>query len=671
MVRRYRCMFVIAVLLALTTEAFACGAGSPTASSPDRRIRLAFCLDEEGAPKYSVTVDGRPALEDSALGLRLVLFPALEKGFKIAKTVRRSFDETWEQVWGEERFIRNHYNEMKIELAEDNDFGRELFVYFRVFNDGIGLRYEIPTQFHLRDFEIDDELTEFNFPGDPQAWSIDAYADADYEQHYKRVPTSEMPASMTPLTLEVNGLYFSLHEANLTNFAGMFIDRSGPGRLKAALYPWSDNSKVHATTPMLSPWRTIQIARQPGDLITSYLILNLNEPNKIKDTSWIKPQKYLGIWWAMHIGKYSWSSGPLHGATTAHAKQYIDAAKKLKMPGLLIEGWNVGWDGDWGKAFSFTKSYDDFNLVEVASYAKANGVQIIGHHETAAAVLNYESQVDDAFKLYESVGIHSVKTGYVGRRMDGVDWRHGQRMVQHHQMIADKAAQHKIMLDIHEPIKDTGLRRTYPNIMTREGACGQEYDAWGGANHNPPSHAAILPFTRSLSGPFDYTPGIFDLLKGATPENRVRTTLAKQLALYLTIYSPLHMAADLPENYFGHPAFKFIQDVPTDWHTTRVLNGRIGEYVTIARRDRHSLDWYLGSVTNEKPRALGIDLGFLEAGRMYRAEIYADAKDSDYLTNPQAYEIKTALVHRGQRWMIHLAPGGGQAIRFVALPKRK
>ena len=659
-------IFFALLALFVAAPANACDQRPELRRSPDRRIELLFCL-KGGVPVYSVNVDGRRALDWSKLGFILKDQARLNDGFRIQEVVRERFDETWEQVWGEERFIRNHYRELKIRLAESSGLKRRMGVVFRVFDDGIGFRYEIPRQKNLSELVIMDELTEFIFAGDHHAWWIDAFRDEGYEQHYKKTRLSEMPSSMTPLTIETgDGLYFSIHEANLTDYSGMAIVNTGGGRLQSALFPWADGSKVRARTPMRTPWRTIQIGRRPGDLITSYLVLNLNEPNRLRDTSWIRPGKYIGIWWGMHIGKFTWGSGPIHGATTERTKEYIGHAKKLRIPAVLVEGWNQGWDGDWianGSLFSFTRSYPDFDLRAVAAYARENGVELIGHHETSTAIRNYESQIDDAFKLYQDVAVRKVKTGYVGRRIDGTEWHQGQRMVEHQKLVATKAARHHIMLDIHEPIKDTGLRRTYPNIMTREGARGGEYDAWGGEQHNPPEHATILPFTRGLSGPFDYTPGIFDLLKGLRPGDRVRTTLAKQLALYVVIYSPLHMAADLPENYFGHPAFRFIQDVPVDWETTRALDATIGDVATIARKDRNSGDWYIGSVTDEEAREVDVKLDFLKTGRRYVAEIYRDRTDSHYLDNPLVYEIEHRPVRRGDHLRMKLAAGGGQAVR--------
>jgi alpha-glucosidase len=459
----------------------------------------------------------------------------------------------------------------------------------------------------------------------------------------------------------------------------MVLDGKGTTTLKADLVPWSDGVKVRADLPHRSPWRTIQVGDNSGELITSYLILNLNEPSKVADTSWIKPGKYVGIWWEMHLNKSTWGSGEKHGATTANTKRYIDFAADNGFDGVLVEGWNKGWDGDWtkhGDGFNFTEPYPDFDLTELSRYAESKGVHLIGHHVTGGAIPNYERQLSDAFTLDESLNINAVKTGYVNwsqglERIDDAgkkvgEWHYGQYMVRHHQHVIDEAAKHKVMLDVHEPVKPTGLRRTYPNLMTGEGARGQEYNAWSGDGGNPPEHETILPFTRLLAGPMDFTPGIFDVTyEELRPNNRVNTTLAKQLALYVVLYSPLQMAADLPENYLAHPdAFQFIRDVPADWDDTRVLHARIGDYVTIVRKERGGEDWYLGSVTDEVGRTLEAPLSFLDRNQKYIAQIYRDADDADWKTNPTAYKIEEREVDANTVLPLRLAPGGGIAIRF-------
>ncbi|RQW04217.1 glycoside hydrolase family 97 protein [candidate division KSB1 bacterium] len=646
--------------------------------SPDGTLSLTFRL-QEGAPTYEVARFNQPVIKTSRLGF--IFKPADSFNFfKIVRSANTSFDGTWTQVWGEKKEIRNNYNELRVDLREIVKPRRKMILVFRLFDDGLGFRYEFPEQRNLTEFDIMDELTEFTLADDATAWWIPAYEWNRYEYLYQSNTTSELDTVHTPVTFETtDGLFMSIHEAALTDYSSMTLKNSGGTTLKADLVPWSDGIRVKAKTPMVTPWRTIQIADDAGGLITSYLILNLNEPNKIEDTSWIQPGKYIGIWWEMHLNTATWGSGPNHGATTENTKHYIDFAAKYGFDGVLVEGWNVGWDGDWtaeGDKFQFTIPYPDFDIDEVTRYAKRKGVRLIGHHETGAAVLNYEKQLQDAFQYYQDLGVRVVKTGYVGndpsiKRIDENgqeqwEWHHGQFMVRHYRKVVEEAAKHKIMIDAHEPIKDTGIRRTYPNMMTREGARGQEYNAWDPDGGNPPEHETILPFTRLLAGPMDFTPGIFDLLyEEVRPNNRVNTTLAKQLALYVVLYSPLHMAADLPENYEANPEpFRFILDVPTDWNDTKVLHARIGDYITIARQDRNSDDWYLGSLTDENGRNLQAALSFLEPNQQYVAEVYRDGIDADWQTNPYAIDITEMLVDHNASLTLRLAPGGGQAIRF-------
>ncbi|MBN2200706.1 glycoside hydrolase family 97 protein [bacterium] len=674
--------FIWVVLFILCAAAGLSSAAPATIDSPDGSVRVAFDL-EEGRPKYRIERFGRELIQRSAMGFVLKGGRPLQGPFEIGSVHTRTFDETWVQPWGEKREIRNRYNELAVSLVEKGKNGRRMDVVFRVYEDGVGFRYEIPAQNGLERFEITDETTEFALAGDPAAWWIPAYNrdQVEYEQLYRRTPVSAMDTAHTPLTLETaNGLYLSIHEAALTDYAAMQLAPAGRNTLKADLTPWSDGIRVKARTPMKTPWRTIQIADDPGGLITSYLILNLNEPNALGDVSWIKPGKYAGIWWAMHLDLATWSTGPRHGATTENAKKYIDFASRNGLAGVLVEGWNRGWDGDWtvhGDRFDFTRSARDYDIREVAAYASEKGVGLIGHNETGGAVPNYERQLKEAFALYEKLGIHTVKTGYVAngprlQRIDGKgekagEWHHGQYMVRHHQKVVEEAARRRIMIDVHEPVKDTGLRRTWPNLMTREGARGQEYEAWSPDGGNPPEHATILPFTRLLAGPMDYTPGIVGLRFGPErPRNRVNTTTAKQLALYVVLYSPLHMAADLPENYEKYPdALRFIRDVPVDWEDTKVLHARIGDYVTIARKDRNSGDWYLGSVTDEEGRILEAPLAFLEPGVKYTAQIYRDGKDAHWEKNPYPLTVTEEPADASGVIKMRLAPGGGQAIRFV------
>ncbi|MCP4246419.1 MAG: glycoside hydrolase family 97 protein [bacterium] len=647
--------------------------------SPGKVLAVAFEL-QDGAPTYRVSRLGRAVIEPSKLGFQLRGDRSLDRGFKVASTTRARLDETWTQVWGEQQKIRNHYNELGIELEATDGDPRGRGITFRVFDDGIGFRYHIPSTPGMQQIEIADELTQFAFTGDHRAWWIPAVQPNRYEYRYTDSPLSRTTKVHTPVTFETkDSLYLSIHEAALTDFASMALWRKEGNTFEADLVPWSDGIKVRRAVPMTSPWRTIQIADTPGGLIDNYLILNLNEPNKLEDVSWIEPGKYVGIWWAMHLGTATWSSGPKHGATTENTKRYLDFAARHGFDGVLVEGWNVGWDGDWtanGGNFSFTQPYPDYDLPALADYARQRGVRLIGHHETSGGVENYERQMDDAFALCQKLGIRAVKTGYVtygpgiqrttedGSRQG--EWSHGQYMVRHFRQAVETAAQHQVMIFAHEPIKDTGIRRTYPNMMSREGACGQEYNAWGGDNRNYPDHTTILPFTRMLAGPMDFTPGIFDLLfEEARPGERVSTTLAKQLALYVVIYSPWQMAADLPENYEAKPEpFAFIKEVPTDWAETEVLHARIGDYVTIARKDRQSDDWYLGSITDENGRLLKANLNFLDPSRRYVAEVYRDGDDADWDTNPYAMTIERKQVTSITRLPLRLAPGGGTAIRF-------
>lgn len=642
-------------------------AKSAEVTSPNKSIKV-LVQTKDGVPFYSVKRNDEIILTDSKLGFVLKDQPALSKDFKIISAKQSSFDETWTQPWGEVKNIRNQYNSLVIVLEEQSALKRKMLVEFRVYNDGVGFRYEIPQQPNLKDFVIMDELTEFALTQDLDAWWIPAYSeDMDSECLFHKNKVSELKEKMhTPLTLESNGLYLSFHEAALVDYASMTLFNQGNKTLKCDLVPWTNGDRVVTSAPMKTPWRTIQIADKPGDLITSYLILNLNEPNWLGDVSWIQPGKYNGIWWGMHIKTQTWEGGPKHGATTENMKELIDFASKHHLSAVLAEGWNEGWEGDWTVSgnFNFIKPYSDYDIAEISRYAKEKNIGLIAHHETGGNVANYESQMEDAFKLCEKYGIHRLKTGYVNRLPAG-EHHQGQFMVRHYQKVLETAARYHVMLDVHEPIKDTGLRRTYPNMMTREGARGMEYEAW--STGNPPEHTTIIPFTRCLGGPMDFTPGIFDIQFKTTGTFRVHTTLAKQLALYVVIYSPMHMAADLPKNYEGNPAFKFIEDVSTDWETTKVIDAQIGKYVTIARKDRNSNDWYVGSITNEEARTVEVNLNFLSPEKKYIAEIYQDGKDADVITNPLPIEIKSEEVNSNSVLKIKLATGGGAAIRFYEI----
>ncbi len=632
-------------------------------TSPNSRLNLFFCL-KNGVANYSLKYRNQDLVQWSRLGLEFSDAEKLQENLVLIQVQTNSVQNTWEQPWGEEHFIENSFNEIQIELRESSGLQREMTLVFRAFNDGLGFRYEIGQQKNITLARISQELTEFRLNENSSAWWIPAYANEAYELLYSKSRISQMPPyTHTPLTIKDNAVYLSIHEAALLNYSSMQLKNLGAGVLVADLAPNANGAAVEIATPFTTPWRTIQVAENPGDLITSYLILNLNEPNRLGDTSFLRPMKFMGIWWAMHLGQLTWGSGPNHGATTARAKEYIDAAASLGIPGLLIEGWNLGWDS-WKSKFDFTTQHPNIDLQEVVQYAHDRGIEIIGHHETGGDVTNYELQLEAAMSYYAQLGIRTVKTGYVARKIEG-EFHYGQRMIQHYQHVTERAANYGISLNVHEPVKDTGLRRTYPNLMTSEGVRGNEYEAWGGPEGNPPSHTTILPFTRGLAGPMDYTPGIFAILDGARPGiDRVHTTLSKQLALFVVLYSPMQMVADLPKNYIGEAAFEFIRRVPVDWHTTKVLNGEIGEYITTVRRDRDSDSWFLGSITNESQRNFSISLSFLEPFQDYCITRYKDSTFSHWENNPLAYEIHSARVQSTDFLSLQLASGGGEAIIF-------
>ncbi len=689
-----------------------------TVVSPDGNISLTFSLTD-GTPAYSVNFKGRPVILSSPLGFELKE-GSLKSGFALVAAEKSAKDETWATVWGEQREVRNHYNEVTVTLQQPGDAGRTLRIAFRVFNDAIAFRYEWPEQANLKNFNIMDELTEFVFPSDPMTLWQPALRPQQTEQLYAKTRLSELlrqtrlehgdavagdnpklepiKAVTTPMTLQTDdGVYMVVHEADLTDYAAMELQPKDHNTLKCYLAPWSDGVLVKASTPSVSPWRFVMIADKLSDIVerTSDVALGLNPPSRITDTSWIKPGKYVGIWWGMHLGKYTWNpSKPGEqstdglGATTANTERYVDFAAKYGFTGVLVEGWNKGWAQDWvahAAEFSFTEPNPEFDLPKLAAYSHSKGVDLISHHETGSVITNYEAQVEAAYAQCERLGIHHVKSGYVGmeprvNRYDadgkfiGAEYLDGQYMVRHYRKMVILAAKYHIMLDVHEPIKDTGEQHTWPNMMSREGARGQEYNAWASDGGNPPNHDVNLVFTRFLSGPMDFTPGV---LQVTYPEykknNRVNTTVTKQLAMYVTFYSPLQMAADLPENYEKHlDLFQFILDVPVDWETTRMLNGEIGEYVTIARKERGGEDWYIGSITNEKRRDYDVPLDFLAKNKTYVAEIYRDADDADWKTNPYAHTIEKRLVTSDSILPLHLAPGGGEAIRLKpATPAEK
>lgn len=630
--------------------------------SPDGKLSVEIELNS-GTPKYRVKHNNSPLIQWSALGLVLAQNDTLLNGMSVVSKKNILVDTTWEQPWGEQRFVRNYYSELKLELQEPEGLKRRAIIFFRVYNDGIGFRYEIPGQENIDSLVITDELTEFEFNDNHSAWWIPAYRDNRYEYLYTNSSLNELDTVHTPLTLETrNGVCLTIHEANLTRYASMTLAHTGRNKLKCDLVSWSDGTKVKTSAPMVTPWRTIQIGKNAGELITNYLILNLNEPNQLEDISWVKPVKYMGIWWGMHIGAYTFWESDKQGATTERAKTYIDFASKYGIKHLLIEGWNKGWTPAWYEnmlhVFNFTQCADNFNFDEVIAYSKLKGVEIIGYHETGSNIENYLAQIDEGMKMYANAGMHNIKIGQVGSRLQLKEWHHGQYGVEYYRFVLEKAASYKLAVNFHEPIKHTGLSRTFPNLMTAEGARGTEYDAW--SEGNPPEHTCILPFTRMMAGPMDYTPGIFKI-KGT----RMHSTLAKQLALYLTIYSPVQMLADLPEHYEGHPAFRFLLDVPVDWETTLVVDAKIGDYFTVARKDRNSENWYLGSITDENARDFSFKPFFLDKNASYKAVIYADGPDAAYDSNPESYRIDSLAVDSGTEIHLKLAPGGGAAIQFL------
>lgn len=662
-----------ALLLAAVSVA---GQGPLSVASPDGRNEVTVEISG-GELHYSLQRDGRAVLLPSRLGFDFRGAEPLGNGLRVVETEENTSDRTWVQPWGEVARVRDHHNELTIWVEETAAPRRRFAVVFRVFDDGVGFRYVLPEQPGLETFEITEEFTEFAMADDARAWWIPAFQQNRYEYLYRSSPVSTLDTVHTPLTLEFrDGLHVVIHEADLSDYAGMTLigGREQNRTLRTYLAPWADGVKVRGRTPFSTPWRTIQVSDNATGLAPSVLGLNLNPPSVLDDVSWIRPMKYVGIWWGMHIGTMTWGSGPQHGATTENARRYIDFAAENGFGGVLVEGWNVGWDGNWmenSDLFSFTEAYPDFDLPAVAAYARERGVTLIGHHETSVGIQNYERQLEDALSLYESLGVAAVKTGYVGDETAEGHAHHGQYMVRHWRKVIEIAARHHVMVNAHEPIHDTGERRTYPNMMSREGARGQEYNAWAGDGGNPPEHETILFFTRMLAGPMDFTPGVFDLLieRGSgsprrPDQPRVRTTLAKQLALYVVLYSPLQMAADVPESYEGQPAFQFIRDVAVDWEETRVLEAKIGDYVVVVRQQRGGEDWYVGAITDEEGRTFEVPLSFLSPGESYVAEIYADGPDAHWLHNPLSVDISQLHVDASSTLTLSLAPGGGQAIRI-------
>ncbi len=665
-------------LLAAVAKADQPPATVATVASPDGKISVELGLTNDGNIAYSVKRNGGVIISPSRLGFILANAPKLDRNFTFESASTATYDETWEQPWGERRLVRDRHNELSATFVQKSLENRHMAVVFRVFDDGIGFRYSLPDQPQLKTVRITDELTEFAIKDRATAW-WDVAGEWNREEYlYNKTPLAEVVSeAQSPMTLKTNtGLYLSIHEAALVDYPAFWLRRVEDQRLKTRLAPSSIGPSAERDAQFVTPWRTIIITDNAPGLYQSNIELNLNEPNKLGDVSWVKPYKYVGIWWAMHLDLKTWEAGPRHGATTDETKRYIDFAVENGFRGVLVEGWNLGWE-DWfakGDKYSFTQSYPDFDLKEVTEYGLKKGVHLVGHNETAGNAAHYEEQMDDGFALYQQYGVDSVKTGYVadagGAQVKGPDgtvhytWNDSQEMVRHFQKVVTEAAKYHIAIDTHEPIKDTGLRRTYPNWVSREGERGQEYNAWGHPP-NPPEHEANLIFTRMLSGPMDFTPGVLSL-QGKGQE--IQATQAKELALYVVIYSPIQMAADLPENYAKYPKpFQFIKDVPTDWEETLMISGEPGDYATIARKDRHSDDWYVGSITDENARTLSLPLKFLDPNRAYTAQIYRDGDKAGYKGAARFdIVIESKRVKSSDTLTLKLAPGGGEAIRFAA-----
>ena len=651
----------IVVLLSGVLALAACGSHStsePVATSPDGRIKVSV-QTEGGQLSYSISQDSESLIVPSKLGFELMGGNILGDNTEILSVTHSSHKETWETVWGESRLIEDNHNSMIVHTAH-------LDVEFRVFNDGVGFRYIFPDD--LGEFRIREELTEYKFArADHKIWWMPR-SEPYYEAYGKHTAFDEIDCAYTPVTITgADGRFYSIHEAALLDFAKVNLVGSDASTLKTSLTKWSDGTGVYVTDTRTTPWRTIIITDRAGGLIESHLMLNLNEPCKIEDTSWCKPGKYIGIWWELHKYMRTWYYGPQHGATTERTKEYIDFAAAHNIQAVLVEGWNKGWDGNWMKnstGFSFTEAYPDYDFDEVMKYAASKGVQMIIHNETAANTEHYFSQIDSAYALYHKYGMHYIKTGNVNLLMDGKEEHDGQYGVNRLHEVVEKAAQYQINVDEHEPCIPTGLCRTWPNLMTGEAIRGQEHDAWEADGGNKPEHQTVCPFIRGLAGPMDYTFGTFDFSNPNTPTSRVRTTISKQLAQYVVIYSPLQMASDLYEAYEGVKAFDFISDVPTDWEQTKVLDAVIGDYVVTARQERGGSDWYLGAITDENARTVDVPLSFLGKGK-WMAQIYEDTPQTSYETSPETYQYREVEVSAKDVLSLRLATSGGCAIRFI------
>lgn len=668
------------------------------------KVRLQFSIDEAGRPVYAVLFNGKEVVKPSSLGFLLDSDSLFYKNFKLVGEDRKSVDETWKPVWGEYSSIRNNYEQLTVHLKHGS--GKLLDIVFKVFADGVGFRYEFPRQSGFTYFIIKDECTQFQLTGDHKAFWIPGDFDTN-EYAYTTSLLSEVnntpvvaaatdiavrtvtdaQAVQTPLMMKTaDGLYVNIHEAALLNYPAMQLHVDTKSfRLSSNLVPDAFNNKAYLHAPAHTPWRTILISDKATDILASKTILNLNDPPADTNVAWIKPMKFVGVWWEMQTGKSTWNysdyadssdaNGELipnhrHGANTANVKRYIDFAAKNGIGGVLVEGWNKGWEswfGNWKEnVFDFATPYPDFNVKEITEYAQSKDVNMIMHNETSGSATSYERQLDTAFRFMQQFGYHAVKTGYVGRIVPRGEHHDGQWMVNHYERVLQHGMQYRVMVDAHEPPRPTGLQRTYPNFMACEAARGNEYHAF--SNGNAPDHETILPFTRLMGGPMDYTPGIFKL-KGyapGMPDRFVHSTLSKQLALYVTMYSPVTMAADLPENYEAKPdAFQFIKDVPVDWDDTKILEAEPGDYITIARKEKVSGKWFIGAITDENARTTTIQLNFLQKGKKYKAIIYEDGAGANWKTNPEAYFIRSVTVDSNTRLKLALAPGGGTAISII------
>lgn len=635
-------------------------------SSPHGQITVEVSQDGDRALYYSVERAGTTVLDKSRLGLVLKDVPDMADGFRVDKAVTDSHAETWHPVWGEESSIDNVYNELRLDLSQPKAApGRRMAVVFRVFDDGIGFRYEFPRQAALGDFTVMDELTEFNFTAAHRSWSLPVEGIRFYEGLFRELPLDSIGWASTPVTMKTaDGMYMALHEANLTDYAAMNVQATpGSACLHAALTPWSSGEKVRVTDVRVSPWRTLIIADSAGDLALNRVMLNLNEPCAVENPEeFCVPQRYIGVWWCYHMKNATWEAGERHGATTPNVMRHIDFAARHNFGGVLVEGWNHDWV-TWD--FSYTRPYDDFDIDTITAYGRGKGVALIGHHETGGRVANYERQLEDGMKFYADRGMNYVKTGYVGDRLDDREMHSSQFGVRHYRKVIETAARYRMVVDNHEPVMPTGLQRTYPNLMTQEGVRGQEWNAWCPEGGNPPSHTVTLPFTRGLAGPMDFTPVIFRFENKVMPQTHVNTTLAKQLALFVILYSPLQMASDEIENYESNPGpFQFVCDCPTDWDRTVYPEAEIGRYVTVARKAKDSDDWFVGSATGDEARTAHIDLGFLDAGCRYRATIYRDGPDANFDTDPYPVLIEQRDVDSGMALDIPQGRSGGCAIRL-------